>query len=48
MLDAAKRISHYLNGILLDSSRNLLTSEKVTHINELLASYTNDAEEDVF
>ena len=36
------------NCILLDSSRNLLTSEKVTHINELLASYTNDAEEDVF
>jgi len=47
MIDAAKKLTQYLGGELLDSKRQTLTSDAITEMSELLASYTNDVEERV-
>jgi len=47
MLDAAKKLTQYLGGVLLDSKRQSLSPENITEMSELLASYINDAEENV-
>lgn len=47
MLDSAKKISQYLGGDLLDGQRNILTPENITRMSELLASYSDNAQERV-
>lgn len=43
MLDSAKKLTQYLGGELLDNNRQVLSSESVTKMSEILASYSNDS-----